>query len=50
MMWHPPTGELFKRKIAPQNLHNGPTRYAEVFGRHIRACEREFVEKGAQSF
>jgi hypothetical protein len=47
-MWHASTGELFKPKIAMQNLHNGATRYAEVFGHHICACEREFVEKARQ--
>jgi hypothetical protein len=49
-MWHPSKGELFQPKIALQNLHDGPTRYAEVSGRHVYACKREFVEKGAQTF
>jgi hypothetical protein len=49
-MWHPSTGELFKAKIALQNLHDGLTRYAEVFGHHICTCKREFVEKGMQAF
>jgi hypothetical protein len=50
LMWHPEARELFKPKIALQNLHDSPTRYAEGFGQHVCACEREFVEKGAQAF
>jgi hypothetical protein len=42
-------GQLFKPKIALQNLHDGPTRYTGVFGHHVSFCEREFVEKGAQA-
>jgi hypothetical protein len=46
----PVDGSIFKPKIALENLHHGPTRYAEVFGHHVCACELEFVEKGAQTF
>jgi hypothetical protein len=44
-MWHSSKGELFKPKIALQNLHDGPTRYAEVFGHDVYAYERTSVEK-----
>jgi hypothetical protein len=50
LMWHQSTGELYKPKIALQNLRDGPTRYLKVFGHHVCACEWEFVEKGAQAF
>jgi hypothetical protein len=40
----------FKVKIALQNLHDGPRLYAKGFAHHVCACEREFVEKGAQAF
>jgi hypothetical protein len=44
------TAELYKLKIALSNLHDGLTRYAEVFGYHVCACERGFVEKVVQAF
>jgi hypothetical protein len=49
-MWRSSMGELFRPKIALQNFHDRPTRYAEVFGHHVCAYERKFVEKGAQAF
>jgi hypothetical protein len=42
-------GEACKPKLALQNLYDGPTRYVEVFGLHLCACEREFAEKSAQA-
>jgi hypothetical protein len=49
-MWQSSTGGRFKLKIALQNLHDRPTRYAEMFEHHVCACEREFIKKGAQAF
>jgi hypothetical protein len=46
----PIDGRTFKFKIVLQNLHDGPTRYAEAFEHHVCPYEQEFIEKGAQAF